>query len=69
MNKKKSYKDALRESSFSETLNYIAPATNKEQRKWKPKIIWLNTPFSRCVKTDIGRLFSFNKKQIAYKIY
>ena len=33
MNKKKSYKDALRESSFSETLNYIAPATNKEQRK------------------------------------
>ena len=33
MNKKKSYKDALRESSFSETLNYIEPATNKEQRK------------------------------------
>ena len=31
--------DALKESGFSETLNYIAPTTNKEQISIKQKII------------------------------
>ena len=31
----KPYKDALKESGFSETLNYIAPATNKDQKNRK----------------------------------
>ena len=35
----KPYKDALKESGFSETLNYIAPTTNKEQKNKKQKII------------------------------
>ena len=29
----KPYKDAFKESGFSETLNYIAPKANKEQKK------------------------------------
>ena len=35
----KPYKDALKESGFSKTLNYIAPTTNKEQKTRKRKII------------------------------
>ena len=31
--------DALKENGFSETLNYIAPTTNKEQISIKQKII------------------------------
>ena len=33
----KPYKDPFKESGFSETLNYIAPTTNKEQKieNWK----------------------------------
>ena len=34
----KPYKNALKESGFSETLNYIAPTSNKEQKNSK-KII------------------------------
>ena len=29
----KPYKDALKESGFSEALNYIAPTTNKKKKK------------------------------------
>ena len=53
----KPYKNALKESGFSETLNYIAPTTNKEQKNGKRKIIWFNPPFSRSVKNNIGRTF------------
>ena len=53
----KPYKNALKESGFSETLNYIAPTTNKEQKIRKRKIIWFNPPFSRSVKSNIGRTF------------
>ena len=42
----KPYKDALKESGFSETLNYIASTTNKDQKNRKRKIIWFNPPFS-----------------------
>ena len=53
----KPYKDALKESSFSEALNYIASATNKKQKNRKRKIIWFNPHFSRNVKSNIGRTF------------
>ena len=33
------YKNALKESGLSETLNYIAPTTNREQKNRKRKII------------------------------
>ena len=35
----KLYKDALKKSGFSETLNYIAPTTNKEQKNRRQKIL------------------------------
>ena len=53
----KPYKDALKESGFSEALNYIAPTTNKKQKNRKQKIIWFNPPFSKSVKSNIGRIF------------
>ena len=53
----KPYKDALKESGFSEALNYIAPTTNKKQKNRKRKIIWFNPPFSKSVKSNIGRIF------------
>ena len=53
----KPYKDALKESGFSEALNYIAPTTNKKQKNRKRKIIWFNPPFSRSVKSSMGRIF------------
>ena len=31
----KPYKDALKESSFGEALNYISPRANKKQKKQK----------------------------------
>ena len=48
---------ALKESGFSETLNYIAPTTNKKQISTKQKIVWFNPSFSRSVKTNVGRTF------------
>ena len=53
----KPYKDALKESGFSEALNYIAPTTNKKKKNRKWKIIWFNPPFSKSVKSNIGRIF------------
>ena len=53
----KPYKDALKESGFSETLNYIAPTTNPKRQNRKQKIIWFNPPFSRSVKSNIDRTF------------
>ena len=52
----KRYKDTLKGSGFCKSLNYIAPTTNKEQNgKWK--IICFKSPFSRSVKSNIGRTF------------
>ena len=53
----KPYKDALKESDFSEALIYIAPTTNRKQQNRKRKLIWFNPPFSRSVKSNIGRIF------------
>ena len=53
----KKYKDALKESGFSEALNYIVPTTNKEQKNRKRKRKWFNPPVSRNVKSNIGRIF------------
>ena len=53
----KRYKHAFKESGFSETLKYIAPTTNIEQKYRKLKIIWFNPPFFRSVKSNIGRIF------------
>ena len=53
----KPYEDGLKASGFNEVLNYIASTTNKKQENRKRKIIWFNPPFSRIVKSNIGRIF------------
>ena len=53
----KPYKDALKKSGSSEVLNYIALTTNKKEKDRKRKIIWFNPPFSKSVKSSIGRIF------------
>ena len=45
----KPYKNALKESGFSEALNYIAPTINKKLKDRKRKVIWFNPHFSRKV--------------------
>ena len=41
----KPFKNSLKEIDFSETLKYIAPTTNKEQKNIRRKIIWFKHPF------------------------
>ena len=53
----KLYEDSLKESGFSEALNYIALTTNKKRKNGKWKIIWFKPPFSKSVKSNIGRIF------------
>ena len=50
------YENALRRSGFERKLMYVSekePTKNKRKRK----IIWFNPPFSKNVKTNVGRKF------------
>ena len=53
------YQDALKDSSFSNDLRYVENNNNanENKRKGKRKIIWFNPPFSKSVKTTIGKIF------------
>ena len=57
----KIYNDALHESNFKETLQFVIPAPKNndenQKRKRKRNIIWLNPPYSKNVKTNIGKTF------------
>ena len=52
------YHDALDKSGYKHKVNYkanIDTASNKKQRK--RNIIWFNPPYSKNVKTNIGKIF------------
>ena len=55
------YWKALKKSSFRDELTYVEPKIweerNNEKRKRKRKIIWFNPPYSKNVKTNIGKIF------------
>ena len=57
----KIYNDALHERNFKETLKFVIPAPNnidenqKSKRKWN--ITWFNSPYSKKVKANIGKIF------------
>ena len=55
----KIYNDALHESNFKETLKFVIPAPKNndenQKRKRKRKIIWFNPPYSKNVKTNMGK--------------
>ena len=57
----KIYNDALHESNFKETLQFVIPATynndENQKRKRKRNIIWFNPPYSKNVKITIGKTF------------
>ena len=55
----KLYQDASKDSDFSNDLHYVEnnSNTNDNKRKRKRKIIWLNPPFSKSIKTNIGKIF------------
>ena len=57
----KIYNKALKESGFTDELKYlpneVQQLENNERRKRKRKIIWFNPPYSKNVKTNVGKLF------------
>ena len=55
----KLYQDALKDSGFSNDLHYVENNNNTNDNKWKKKgnIIWFNPPFSKSIKTNIGKVF------------
>ena len=58
----KTYNGGLKESGFKDELNYAPPESESESEqgkgKRKGKVIWSNPPYSRTVKTNIGKTFS-----------
>ena len=57
----KIYNDALHESNFKETLQFVIPAPKNndenQKRNRKRNIICLNRPYSKNIKTIIGKTF------------
>ena len=57
----KIYSKALKESGFTVELKYLPNEVqelgNKNRRKRKRKIIWFNPPYSKNVKTNVGKVF------------
>ena len=55
------YSKALKESGFTDELKYlpneIQQLENNEGRKPKREIIWFNLPYSKNVKTNLGKVF------------
>ena len=54
------YEEALRRSKYQPNLQYLdtdLPTQSTNRRKRQRNIIWFNPPFSRNIKTNIGRTF------------
>ena len=55
------YNDALKNSGFNTNIEYLPDADPKlrasQRRKRSRNIIWFNPPYSRNVKTNVGRKF------------
>ena len=65
------YETALKNAGHEPTLEYVKQARRRPRNK---KVLWFNPPFSKNVKTDIGRLFlqlirkHFTRQHHLYKI-
>ena len=61
LNSNQLYREELKKSSFRDESTYvelkISAEFNNEKKKRKQKIIWLNPPYSKNVKTNIGKIF------------
>lgn len=54
---KTTYESALKSSGFNANLTYTEKAETDQRRPRTRKIIWFNPPYSKQVKSDIGRTF------------
>ena len=57
----KTYSKAFEESGFTDELKYlpneIQELGNNNRRKRRRKIIWFNPPYSKNIKTNVGKVF------------
>ena len=52
------HEKCLKNSGHKTKLQYQQPKENNQnKKKRKPNIIWFNPPYSKSVKTNIGRIF------------
>ena len=52
------YEKCLKQSGYKTKLQYQQPTENNQnKKKRKHNIIWFNPPYSKSVKTNIGRIF------------
>ena len=49
------YDEALKRSGYQTVSEYIEPGTRQKTRN--RKVLWFNPPFSKSVKTNVGKLF------------
>ena len=74
------YNNALRKSDFTEKLIYETPTLKNsyeenKKRKRKRNILWFNPPYSKNVKTNVGKTFlklvstHFPKEHQMHKIF
>ena len=61
LNNIQSFREELKKSGFQDEFTYVEPKIpeerNNEKRKRRLKIIWFNPPYSKNVKTNIGKIF------------
>lgn len=53
----KDYQDALERSGFSHKLTYDTTNKVRKTRNRRQKVIWFNPPYSKSVKTNVGKEF------------
>ena len=56
-NSKDYYEQYLRQCGYNEKLNYTEENIETNQKSRKRNILWFNPPYSKSVKTNIGKLF------------
>ena len=49
------YEKALEDSGYNYKMKYVTNESNPTRRK--RKIYWFNPPFSKTVKTNVGKFF------------
>ena len=56
-NSKDCYEQRLRQCGYNEKLDYTEENNKTNQKSRKRDILWFNPPYSKSVKTNVGKLF------------
>ena len=51
------YQQALNDAGYQYNLTYAKPTTPKPRNRQRKNILWYNPPFSKSVKTNLGKSF------------